>query len=111
MIWRTKCTNLGVLRITVQENLKVVTVKPEGKIAGDWVAEFRRIWKDLAPSLGSRKLCLDLCGVTFVDENGRKLLAEICKKTKSEILADSPLTKYFAKQAMGKVSKDREKGG
>jgi hypothetical protein len=110
-MWRTKCTGPGVLRITVLENPKVVTVKPEGRIAGDWVAEFRRTWKDLAPSLGSRKLCLDLCGVTFVDENGRKLLAEIYEKTKAEILGDSPLTRYFAEEAMRKISKDGKKGG
>jgi len=109
--WRTKCTTQYVLKITILEDPKVVTVKPEGRIAGDWVAEFRRTWKDLATNLGSRKLCLDIRGVTFMDENGRKLLAEIYGKTEAEILADSPLTKYFAEEAMRKISSNGKEGG
>jgi hypothetical protein len=111
VIWRTKCPTHGVLKITVLENPETVTVKPEGRISGAWVAEFRRTWQDLVPSLGSRKLCLDLCGVTFADENGRKLLAEIYGETKAEILADSPLTKYFAEVAMRKISSNGKAGG
>jgi hypothetical protein len=110
-MWRTKCTSSGVLKITVLESPEAVTLKPEGKIFDAWVAEFRRAWQDLIPSLGSRKLRLDLCGVTFVDENGRKLLAEIYGKTKAEILADSPLTKYFAEEAMRKISRNGKEGG
>lgn len=86
-------------------------MKPEGRISGVWVAELRRTWQDLAPSLGSRKLRVDLCEVTFVDEEGRKLLAEIYEKTKAEILADSPLTKYFAEEAMRKISSNGKEGG
>ena len=70
-----------------------------------------RAWQGLLPSLGSRKLRLDLCGVTFVDEDGRKLLAEIYGKTKAEILADSPLTKYFAEEARRKISSNGKEGG
>ena len=99
------------MKITVLDSPDVVTVKPEGSISDAWVAEFRRTWQDLIPSLGSRKLRLDLCGVTFVDEDGRKLLAEIYGKTKAEILADSPLTKYFAEEAMRKISSNGKEGG
>jgi anti-anti-sigma regulatory factor len=100
-----------VLKITVLETPETVTLKPEGSISDAWVAELRRTWQNLAPSLGSRKLCLDLRGVTFADEKGRKLLAEIYGKTKAEILADSPLTKYFAEEAMQKISRNGKKGG
>ena len=99
------------MRITVQHSPNAVTMKLEGRVAGPWAGEFGRAWHDLAPSLGYKKLFLDLCGVTFVDENGRKLLAEIYGETKAEILADSPLTKYFAEEAKRKISKNGKEGG
>lgn len=88
------------MRITIHEADKVVTLKIEGRAAKPLVAELDRAWQDLAPSLGSRKLSVDLRGVTFVDGTGRRLLAEIHAKTDAEFLADTPLTKYFAEEAM-----------
>ena len=75
-------------------------MKLEGRIAGPEVAEFNREWHSLAPSLGSKKLSVDLRGVTFVDSDGRQLLHEIYEKTGADILADTPLTEYFAEEAM-----------
>ena len=74
-------------------------LKIEGRISGDAVPELHRAWEDLAPSLGSKKLTVDLRGVTFMDAAGRKVLAEIHGKTKAEFLADTPMTKYFAAEA------------
>jgi len=88
-----------MLRITTHEQARAVTIKLEGSVAGPVVAEFDRTWHALAASLGSRKLSVDLCGVTFVDEAGRQLLAEIHNTTAAQFLADTPFTKYFAEQA------------
>jgi hypothetical protein len=54
----------------------------------------------LAPSLGPRKLSVDLRGITFMDAAGRHVLAEIHDGTGAEFLADTPMTKYFAEEAM-----------
>jgi hypothetical protein len=99
-----------MLRITVQEGDRAQTIKLEGKIAGPWVEEFDRTWHSLAPSLGSKELHLDLRGVAFVDAKGKQLLREICHKTHARVLADSPLTRYFADEAMQHSSKDGEEG-
>jgi len=88
------------VKISVQETNEVVTLKVEGRAAKPLVAELNRVWQDLAPSLGSRKLSVDLRGVTFMDATGRNLLAEIHDKTGAEFLADTPMTKYFAQEAM-----------
>jgi anti-anti-sigma regulatory factor len=88
------------VKISIHEAEKAVTLKIEGRIAGPLVPELHRTWQDLAPSLGSRKLSVDLCGVTFADAAGRHLLAEIHHKTGAEFLADTPMTKYFAEEAM-----------
>lgn len=53
----------------------------------------------LATSLGSRKLWVDLRGVTQMNVEAREVLAEIHQKTGAKMLADTPMTKYFAEEA------------
>ena len=88
------------MRITIQAAEQSVTIKIEGRVAEHLVAELDRSWHELAPSLGSRILSVDLRGVTFMDRTGRDLLAEIHAKTGAAFLADTPMTKYFAEEAM-----------
>jgi anti-anti-sigma regulatory factor len=88
------------LKISVHETDDVVVLKIEGRTAKPLVDELNRAWQKLAPSLGSRKLSIDLRGVTFMDMTGRQLLAEIHAKTGAEFLADTPMTKYFAEEAI-----------
>jgi ABC-type transporter Mla MlaB component len=88
------------MRVTIHEQEpKHVTLQVEGKIAGPHVPVLHGAWQELAPSIGQRRLRVDLRGVTHVDGTGRNLLAEIHAKTGAEFLADTPLTKYFAEQA------------
>lgn len=94
-----------MLRITVEESECAETIKLEGKIVGPWVEELSRAWHALAPSLGCKQLKLDLRSVAFVDGKGRQLLHEICQQTKASFLTDSPLTKYFADEAMRQAPK------
>jgi len=88
------------VRLTIQKKEPdQVTMKIEGKVVGQQVHELRGAWRELAPTLGEKKLCVDVCGVTFADRNAKHLLAEIYEKTCAEFIADTPLTKYFAEQA------------
>jgi anti-anti-sigma regulatory factor len=89
-----------MLKITVHEDQRMHTIKLDGRIGGPWVEELERTSAALAASLGSKKLLLDLRDVTFADGNGRKLLREIYQETHAAFLTDSPLTKYFADEAM-----------
>jgi ABC-type transporter Mla MlaB component len=89
-----------LLRVTIQDaNGHGLTLKVEGKLAGAQVPELRRAWDDLRATMGPRRLVVDLCGLTHVDGTGRSLLAEIYAGTGAEFVADTPLSKYFAKQA------------
>lgn len=99
-----------MLRVTIHEDARTRTIQLEGKIVGPWVEELSRTWHSLAGSLGSRELYLDLRDVAFVDAKGRQLLLEIYQKTNSGFLADSPLTQYFADEAMQRSPKDGEEG-
>lgn len=88
------------MRVTIhQSDGDGITMKIEGKIAGPNVSALNQAWLVLAPSLGQRKLLVDLRGVTHVDGTGRDLLAEIHDRTGAEFVADTPLTKYFAEEA------------
>jgi anti-anti-sigma regulatory factor len=89
-----------MVRITIHDGEKLVTLKIEGRVSDPLTSEVNRSWQELTPSLGSRKLSVDLRGVTFMDAAGRHLLAEIHAKTGAEFLADTPMTKYFAEEAM-----------
>ncbi len=100
-----------MLKISIQDEANAATLKLEGKVIGPWATELNRVWSDLRPSLGMKKLCLDLCGVTFVDKAGTRTLQKIFRRTGAEILADTPLARYFAAEAMrtipGNERKDR----
>lgn len=88
------------MRVTIhQADGDGITMKIEGKIAGANVSALNQAWLVLAPSLGQRKLVVDIRGVTHVDGTGHSLLAEIHGRTSAEFMADTPLTKYFAEEA------------
>ncbi|HYL09563.1 MAG TPA: hypothetical protein VEU31_02405 [Candidatus Acidoferrales bacterium] len=98
-----------MLKITVQEMPEARLIKLEGRIAGPWVEELKRVWASLASVLDSKKLSLDLREVTFADPAGRQLLSEIYSNTRADFLADTPMTKFFAEEAMrGRQSVQQE---
>lgn len=88
-------------------------LKLEGRIVGPWAAELDRAWRSLGPSLAGRDLSVDLCGVSYVDHDGRGILADIYRKTHARFQTDTPLMEYFAQEARSDSSKNRnghEKG-
>jgi hypothetical protein len=99
-----------MLKITITRNANEVTMIFEGKLTGPWVAEAKKSWQSLEGSLASTTLTLDLRGLSFADIEGRQLLREIFRKTHAAFLTDSPLTKYYAEQAMQKAATNRQGG-
>jgi hypothetical protein len=86
------------LRITVQNDKDAVTLKLEGSIAGDGLEEFRRQWRSIFPTLDSRTLRLDLCGVTFIDPAAQPLMDEIYVQAQPEFATRNLLTRHFVEQ-------------
>jgi ABC-type transporter Mla MlaB component len=99
-----------MLRITHHEDETKHMVRLEGKIAGAWVEELGRFWHSLAGSLGSKQVHMDLRGVAFVDGEGRQLLREIYQRAGATFVADSPLTRYYAEEAMRESPRRGEEG-
>lgn len=80
-----------------------MTLKIEGRVADSGAGELDRAWRDLPSHLGSRKLVVDLRGVTFMDRAARNILAKIHAEMGAEFVANTPMTKYFAEEAMQAV--------
>ncbi|MGC1964879.1 MAG: hypothetical protein WA673_00385, partial [Candidatus Acidiferrales bacterium] len=77
------------LKITTHEEPESITLRLEGKVVGPWVAELERAWQSLAGSAPSKKLPIDLRGVRHMNEDGRRVLAEIHRQTGADFIADT----------------------
>lgn len=88
-----------VLKITIQEETKTVRLKLEGRIVGPWVAVLDRTWHSLGPSLNGKMLSVDLCEVTYIDRDGRAVLADMYRQAHALFAANTPLTDYFVQEA------------
>ena len=86
------------LRITVHERESSIEVTLEGRLAGPWVAELSRAWRETAPRLKSKTLSLNLRDLTYSNEDGTQVLREIVAQTSAEILTRDPLMKYLAQE-------------
>jgi hypothetical protein len=75
---------------------------------GPWAAELDRVWQSLAGSAPAKKLRIDLCGLMHMSADGRRILAEIHKQTGADFIADTPLTRYFAREARRSRGNDVE---
>ena len=100
-----------MLKITKTEEKTTTTLKLEGRLAGVWVNECLEAWKALIPTLQERELYVDIRDVTFVDPDGAQLLAQIYRKYSAHFLTGSPLTQYFADQAIRACAHTAESSG
>lgn len=89
-----------MLKISIDDDSNSATLRLEGKLVGPWVAELNRVWRALKPSLGAKKLFLDICEMTFVDRKGTQALRKIFHQSNAEVLANTPLTRQFAADTM-----------
>lgn len=65
-----------MLKITVKQVDSTETWELEGKLAGDWVKELKRCWKErMAPA--DPPLQVHLKTVSYIDAAGKQLLVEM----------------------------------
>jgi len=96
------------LRITIQQDANTARIKLEGRIAGPWATELRSAWEKWAPSLGQRKLSLDLRNTTYADALGIRVLREIYSQTEAELGTGTPWTQYLADEITRKSANTNE---
>ena len=69
---------LPLLRIHTETTPDGVTLRLEGKLIHPWVDELVRAWMGLGPGLlANPTVCIDLEAVSFVDAQGRSMLAAL----------------------------------
>ncbi|TLY27147.1 MAG: hypothetical protein E6K63_11425 [Nitrospirae bacterium] len=68
-----------MLKITTQSDAELTRLVLEGRLAGPWVEELARCWREVA---GSRQspVVVDLSGVTFIDPEGKAILAKMSQQ-------------------------------
>jgi hypothetical protein len=63
-----------MLRITTTTEALKTTFELEGKLAGAWVIELERCWREISPG---QSVKISLEAVSFIDDDGKKLLAKL----------------------------------
>jgi len=66
-----------MLKITIHNSTNAATLNLEGRLAGAWVQELERSWRVVRVDSPDKPVVVDLCDVTFVDSDGRKLLSSM----------------------------------
>jgi hypothetical protein len=64
-----------MLKITTQKNVRGTIFQLEGRLAGPWVQELESCWQRAA--IADEPVRVMLKAVTFIDDGGKKLLAEM----------------------------------
>jgi len=84
---------MGMLRITIAETPTEQKWTVEGRLVHPWISELKSIWTKTKTARRERKCVVDLNGVTFIDKNGEKVLAELSKQG-AELIATGCYTRH-----------------
>lgn len=84
------------LRITVQEEASTIEFRLEGRLAGPWVHELSRVWRETIPGLDGKTIRLDLRNLTYSDDAGMQTLRAIVEESRAETIANSAWTQHLA---------------
>ena len=69
-----------MLRIYIHDDVPVTSFVLEGKLIGPWVKELEKYWESVVATNTSRTMLVDLADVSFIDAEGRTLLALMRQK-------------------------------
>ena len=65
-----------MLKITIHPEAGAARLTLEGRLAGPWVEELDRCWREAARAQ-QNPVVVDLSGVTFIDPEGKTLLTKM----------------------------------
>ena len=84
-----------MLKITTQTDATRTIFELEGRLAGAWVQELEDCWRKAANS--DRPVRVLVCAVTFIDEKGKTLLAEMYRDG-AELVAEGCMNKGIVEE-------------
>jgi anti-anti-sigma regulatory factor len=91
-----------MLRITVHDNPEFLTFQVEGMLAETLVRELECCWEATHPADPDRAVQIDLTGVTYLDDSGKKLLADLHAQG-AEFVAAGCLMKAIVAEITGRT--------
>jgi ABC-type transporter Mla MlaB component len=89
-----------MLRVTIKKEDGSETWELEGKLAGEWVPELDRLWRQRTPQSGAIIEIL-LKAVSYIDPAGKQLLADM-RQQGAEIKGCGCMVRAFVEEIMGK---------
>lgn len=94
-----------MLKVTVNSELDVTTIKLEGKLASVWVNEAAGCADEIVSTVRSQNVAVDLTDVTFIDEAGKRLLAALANQG-VRLISDDPVMDAIVNEiVMRKISR------
>ena len=81
----------------------------QGKLVGQWAAEFRSTWRKAQIVGDTRKCIVELIEVTSIDRNGEEALSEIMSHG-AEFIASDVYTKHLLQNLRGELERSRING-
>ena len=86
-----------MLKISVVETHGQRKLVLEGKLAGPWITEAERAWREVGNQLQGRKLIVDLSNVTLISADGEDMLLRLMGEG-AKFSCGGVLTKHVLKR-------------
>jgi hypothetical protein len=96
-----------MLKITIEKNSKSTTLRVEGRLVGPWVDELERAWRSVTSDPTDGRVAIDLTDVTFVGEEGKKLLEEMYGEG-AKLKASGCATRRLVEDIEGSFTRPRQ---
>ena len=81
----------------------------QGELVGQWAAELRSTWREKRHEGDTRRCIVELIDVTFVDQTGEAVLAEIMSRG-AELVASDVYTKHLLRNLRRELKRTGRKG-
>jgi outer membrane protein len=98
-----------MLRITTENKRGKLFLSVEGSLSGPRVATLEQCWRELSATTPRPKFCINLCGVSFIDNSGKVLLKEMYRLG-AELLAEGCLNQAVVTEIVGPGRKTETRG-
>src|SRR5467141_2850961 len=89
-----------MLRITTENRRGKLFLSVEGSLSGPRVATLEQCWRELSAASPRPKFCINLCGVSFIDNAGKVLLKEMYRQG-AEFLGEGCLNQAIVTEIIG----------
>ena len=97
-----------MLKITITDLPDEQRWSLQGQLVGQWAAELRLTWREERHKGDTRRCIVELIDVTFIDQTGEAVLAEIMSQG-AELVASDVYTKHLLRNLRKELKRTRTK--